>query len=356
MILTHRLGDMPEAMGSLLAAASTESFMLSLPWFRVLSGHGSGMGAPVLYSASDGAARAGLVVNETGESSGWSGDRRLTSLANFYTSHYAPLLCGEDAARLLPALIDTIVATRPAFATVSLTSLDPAAPAFGFIIAGFRRRGWIPVHYFHFGNWYENTDGIDGPDYFSRRPGQLRNTLKRQAKKLAAVASPTYRLFTSTAEIAEGIACYETVYAASWKEPEPFPRFAAELIAAAAAAGSLRLGVMLLGTRPVAVQIWLVWQGKATIFKLAHDRGFDGLSVGSLLTRWMMETVLAGGGIREVDFGRGDDPYKRLWLRDRRERWGIVAFNPRTVLGLIGAVRHFAAAGVKKALRRPQPT
>jgi CelD/BcsL family acetyltransferase involved in cellulose biosynthesis len=63
-----------------------------------------------------------------------------------------------------------------------------------------------------------------------------------------------------------------------------------------------------------------------------------------------MERVLGEGNIREVDFGRGDDPYKQLWLPKRRERWGIMAFNPRTVRGRLAALRHLGGASVRQKL------
>jgi hypothetical protein len=280
------------------------------------------------------------------------GIRTIKSFTNFYSPHYAPLLRDGTKLEAFESVIDQLVDERARWDVINLDSLDHGSPLFPLLLQAFANRGWPVQSYFHFGNWFENTTGMTAADYFAARPSQLRNTLKRQASKLTKTAPFAFKLITRADEADDAIALYETVYAQSWKDVEPFPYFATELIRAAAVIGSLRLGIMTIDNEPAAAQIWIVWRGKATIFKLAHDRRFTALSPGSLLTQHMMEQLLSEGDIREVDFGRGDDPYKQLWLPQRRERWGIMAFNPATLRGRIAAIRNLAPATLRHALSR----
>ncbi|MGC8470425.1 MAG: GNAT family N-acetyltransferase, partial [Acetobacteraceae bacterium] len=54
--------------------------------------------------------------------------------------------------------------------------------------------------------------------------------------------------------------------------------------------------------------------------------------------------------ITAVDFGRGDDPFKRDWARLRRQRIGLLLINPRRPAGLAALARGLASA-VRARLR-----
>ena len=100
----------------------------------------------------------------------------------------------------------------------------------------------------------------------------------------------------------------------------------------------------------MAAQLWIVNHGKASIFKLAYDESLPQYAAGTILTGHLMAHVIDHDKVMEVDYLIGDDPYKRSWMSHRRERWGIVAYNPRTVLGLLALLRETTA----RLLRRLQ--
>jgi CelD/BcsL family acetyltransferase involved in cellulose biosynthesis len=179
----------------------------------------------------------------------------------------------------------------------------------------------------------------------------LRNTWHRKRRKLERGNRLTTCFIDDDNGLDRAVADYETVYAASWKPPELFRDFVPALIRLAGKLRALRLGIYHLDGVPAAAQFWILWKGRAVICKLAHDKRFDDLSLGTLLTMEMFERVLTGDRPREISLGRGDDPYKKLWLPKRRERWGIAAANPRTWRGLrLGLKRQ--AAMIYQRLRR----
>jgi CelD/BcsL family acetyltransferase involved in cellulose biosynthesis len=156
-----------------------------------------------------------------------------------------------------------------------------------------------------------------------------------------------------TADWRRGLEIYEAIYASSWKPAEPHPNFIAALLEKMGGRGTARLGAAMIDGKPAAAQIWLVQQGRATIFKLAHDPAFDRHSPGTLLTHWMLGLLHAQDSVRDVDFGRGDDTYKRLWLGLCQKREGVLAANPRTLKGLLAVATDILPSRIIKTMRRP---
>jgi hypothetical protein len=271
--------------------------------------------------------------------------RRLVSLTSHFTAEYRPL--GEVGG--VGDLVDFAQAALAGADLIRLDSLPYPSPLFACLEQALEAAGWLKQSWFHFGNWYLPTAGLDSTAYLAQRPSQLRRTVKR---KLRAVirAGGRFSLVTGGPELDPALAAYERVYYQSWKPPERYGDFIPELVRAAAARGALRLGLCHFGEAPAAAQIWLVWRGRATIFKLAYDERFRPCSPGTALTWWMMRHMLDQERVTEVDFGHGDDDYKRSWLPQRRERWGILGFNPHSVAGLALAARHIAGRSLKRRL------
>src|SRR5260370_2009039 len=106
--------------------------------------------------------------------------------------------------------------------------------------------------------------------------------------------------------------------------------------------GGLLLVEPYIDDAPAAAQVWIVNNGTASIYKIAYDQKFKELSVGSYLTMHLMERAIDVDKVREIDYLSGDDRYKSDWMSHRREHWGILAINPRPLLGALPLIRPVA--------------
>jgi CelD/BcsL family acetyltransferase involved in cellulose biosynthesis len=274
----------------------------------------------------------------------------LASLTTPYTCEYTPLLAPGLATAVLAEIFAAFARFCRGWATTRLDALPEDWPALPACLDGARHAGLAVVRFAHFGNWYEDVHGLDWAGYLARRPGALRETIRRKLRRGARRPDAGFSIIARPPDLEPGIEAFEQVYARSWKNPEPFPRFNAALMRETAAAGLLRLGIWRIGPTPVAAQLWIVEQGVATVLKLAHDEAFEADSPGTVLTALMLRTLLDDARVGVIDFGRGDDLYKQGWARQRRQRIGLVLVNPRRPAGLGFLARH-RLGQARKALR-----
>lgn len=281
--------------------------------------------------------------------SSW-GVKRLESLGNFYTTLYAPLQSAGCDNHALRHILAAAVKEHGGIHVMQFAPLDCDAPFYNQLFSELRAIGWIPFSFFCFGNWFLEVNK-DWESYLRDRSANLRSTIKRMNKKFTA-AGGTLEVISSTNNIEQAIAAFQEVYLASWKVPEPYPGFAPLLIRRMAEKRLLRLGIARLGTQAVAAQLWIVVGKKASIFKVAYHENYAEYSPGTVLTAHLLRHVIENDGVTEVDFLKGDDKYKRMWMSHRRERRGIVAYNPTTLIGCALLVKELSGRILKSLWKK----
>lgn len=276
--------------------------------------------------------------------------KRARGLSNFYSCRFAPpgLERAADAADAMAALGRAL--RRRGLATLWFDALDEGPR--DIMASGLRHAGWVVESFPQFGNWYLTTTGLDFDRYWQQRHGALRNTGRRRYRNLIERGEGEVVCYTQPDEAETAIRAYDAVYARSWQTQEPYADFIPGLIRSGFASGEVKVWCLLTAGKPVAAQIWVRRRARATVFKLAYDQDWGKQSVGTVLTMAAMRAALADPAIREIDFGWGDDSYKREWLPLRRQRYGIAAYNPRRVTGLALAVRNLGAKKIRSALSR----
>lgn len=299
-----------------------------LDWFRLLARYCPPAGTLKVARAEDADRKAWLFLANGGHG------------AEAYTAWYSLRFGLVGDAALAPDLARRL--RGQGLATLSLAPVEDPQP----LIHALRQGGWLTAQSPSFGNWIARTEGLSFDDYWASRPSRLRNTAQRKAKS-ADLEVTIHDRFDP-----EAWAAYEEVYRASWKPQEGSFPFLRALAEQEGAAGTLRLGIARKRGRPIAAQLWLVENKIATIHKLAYAEEAKAMSPGTILSMAMFRRAIDEDGVDLIDYGTGDDAYKRDWMDERRQLWRIHAFNPRTFRGLAAALRHKASALVRRPRTR----
>jgi hypothetical protein len=336
--------ELPDHYHSLFEAAGQEDFYFSLPWYRNLTKTTIDVNDTLILvgiESNDNAqstARALIVLRKRATKTGFLQPRTLHLFENVYTMIAGPVIRPDEVD------IETVMQTLASYLrhefkkidVIQLGSMDPDSTAYKVLETDLRQPGFMVQRIFSFINWYEPTAGITYASYFSSLTGQ-RSILRKQIKKLESAGIVRWKLVSKPNEIKSAMADYATVYRNSWKQTELYPDFIDGFVDACAQMDCLRIGVLYLDDQPAAAQIWTLTNGKATIYKIAYDEQFKSYSVGSVLTMRMMQHILDDDKAAIVDFGYGNDPYKKDWTRQQRDRMGLLIFNLRSVRGFFSA-------------------
>jgi hypothetical protein len=306
--------DLKEVQGDpvlseLLGETAAQAPFDRLAWWRNLvetCGH-----FPLIAVAREGQHRAVLPLLRH--------KRDIHVLANWYSFRVRPLItAGADARKLLTALAADLAGQSP---HIMLSSLPDENGETTLLAECFSNTGWVVFREQSDVNHVLELGGRTYAEYLASRPGQLRTTLKRKAGKVEVELLDHFDPATWAA--------YEAVYAQSWKPEEGSPPFLRRFAVEEGQAGRLRMAIARHEGQPVAAQFWTVEGGTAFIHKLAHTEESKPLSPGTTLSAALFERVIDRDRVALVDFGTGDDGYKRDWMEQVRPRFRLDMYRPK---------------------------
>ncbi|MEI6895629.1 MAG: GNAT family N-acetyltransferase [Colwellia sp.] len=292
---------------------------------------------------------------------------QISSLSSFYASIAEPIFFTPPVKENVKRLFSYITQQNP-WRNMQLGPFEPGVMTQAL------------VEYFPYqrklsttGNVYQT--GISGyAEYYQQRPSQLRNTLKRRAKKLVKAHAYRTEIITHIEHFSSAFEAYKTIYQQSWKGDEFSFKFIEQVCLAALAENKLRLGLLFVDDEPVAAQLWFLQsfmplsqsfpqkysklssgqavngnhvgsdkleslQTTASIFKLAYLPQYQQYSVGSLLSLALSEHVIIQDKVSSIEFGMGSEPYKKDWLSEYRTREIYQVFNSNGIYGKLAIIR-----------------
>lgn len=271
-------------------------------WLDLLA---SGGISPLLVEAQAGEDRAAMALTRT--------DAGLEALINWYSFIWRPAI--SKAAGCEAALTAIAKDLRRESHRVTLWPLPDEDGTASRLERAFIEAGWRVERDQCDHNHVLNVQGRSFAAYWASRPGQMRTTLKRKAKKVEV------EIFTHFD--ADAWAAYEYIYAHSWKPEEGNPALLSQFAQDEGAAGRIRLGIARHEGVPVAAQFWTVENGTAYIHKLAHLEEHKALSAGTTLSAALFEHAMDQDHVDLIDFGTGNDRYKADWMEEDRPRFRL---------------------------------
>ncbi|MDH3646646.1 MAG: GNAT family N-acetyltransferase [Gammaproteobacteria bacterium] len=330
------LNAIPADTARLLSIRSGVPFFKSIEWFRCLVQHGLEPARLRVYiEQAHGDSLCALYCLDD--------RKKLKGLVNFYTTEYGPVMSGLDTDAGMRSILSFIAAERPRLTTIDLRNLredDLQSLSRALDSVRFTAHEWQ-----QYKNWYLDVADQSFEQYYAALASQLRNTIERKSRKAAREHELRLVVYPDASlTLDEAIRHFETVYAASWKEDEPFPGFMSALIRTCHEHDMARIGLAWVDGQPAATQFWIKDHDRAVIYKLAYDEKFADLSIGSLLSKTMFQHAIDVESVAEIDYGVGDEAYKRDWMSDCRQLSGLMACNRRTLGGRLASLREYVSS------------
>ena len=275
-----------------------------------------------------------LVVRRAGRLSGVLPlERRrgvVRGLANYHSPLFEPLVAHPDDARTLYALAAARTSRR-----LSLGFLDGSGPMPREVSEAASAAGFRVLQ-----RSLQRTPelAIDGDwaDYRGRLDRRFRKELGRLRRRLYELGSVELEITDGSADLERLLQEVLTVEASGWKgeagtaiASRPETRsFYEELSRWASARGLLRVLILRLDGKPVAVDLALEASGVRYMLKGGFEAEYSRAAPGILLLEAGLEHAFESG-LRRVELGGGDDAYKLRWTTAVRERHLVQAFPPR---------------------------
>lgn len=253
--------------------------------------------------------------------------RVLDSPTNFHTPGFT-LLTDRDDARW--ALAEAVFACRPRRVSVGFIErsdareLERAARAVGsrVVIRTILRSPYVVID-------------SDWATYERRLSRQLRGDLRRCRRRLeeegGTVSIDFIRDTERPADLLEEVFAVD---ASSWKAEtrssivshEHTRRFYEQVSRSAAARGALRVALLRVNGRALAMELGIEEAQIHFAIKSSYDAEYRRFSPGKLLLHALIEHAFVNR-LQSVELLGADDPYKRLWASDSRERLVLQAYG-----------------------------
>jgi CelD/BcsL family acetyltransferase involved in cellulose biosynthesis len=253
----------------------------------------------------------------------------LASAANWHTPVTGVLALDERVARRLARTLTDAHPRRISLAFVD--SADTTTKAFASEVASARYR--IVERPLTRSPYLELTD--DWAAFESGMSSDVRSSLRKRRRRLEERGTVTFDEEDGSSRLDQLFDEVVRIEKMGWKGEQGTAigsrtdtlRFYREIVAWAAHRGWLRIHILRLDGRPIAVGVALRSNGIQFHLKIGFDPAYRQLAPGTLLMREYIHGAFADG-LRRIEMLGDDEAYKRVWCPETRETIGLQAFAP----------------------------
>ena len=275
----------------------------------------------------------------------------LSNITNFYTFASAPLLrdlsatpladTNVDDYQLYPQLAQALFDQLQNGALIQFDYLDSQLFNLKLFEASLNQLGLHCVRQPHHPVRYLDTSRAsfdsEGFAHYQAHAGKgIRKEYPRKARQLDKQHPCEYLWLTQATDSEQAFALFNQVYEQSWKQPERFPTFIEAFVRQAMASGHMQVAILLIDNTPAAAQIYLSFNGQVAAYKSAYAPAFKQHSPASLLRLFSFKQLFGEGPhgpLTEINFGYGDEAYKKDWLPQKRSLFSLTVINRQRLLG-----------------------
>lgn len=264
-----------------------------------------------------------LVKSPNGVSSGYT----LKSLANFYTMEYEPFFISKarNCRKALKVFSKYLATEEQTWTSLEFFPIDQDKLINIYLKQELSQYFTLSSSLCH-KNWtYHNTDE-NFKEYIAFSPSRIKD-IRRKERRLVKNYSVKFVMWIDDTDIEKCIQDYLIVYHGSWKDEEQYPDFIPDLILLCAGEKTLRLGILYINDVPTAAQFNIFHDKTTLIYKLCYDEKYKTLSAGAILSFKMMECAFDQDKSTKIDYGCGDDKYKKEWMNHCQERMTLTIYN-----------------------------
>ena len=346
----NSISELPDVYNTFFDGAA-HSFFLTSDWFEILENttltevdkffyitveSGAEPLAFMALRSPAGQLGSSLQGQDTGTDS-------IASLTNWYSCFYDLLLSPAlvDPGAVVRKLIDGVREKLGKGAVIEFNYLDQRAETTALLFRALRSAGLITLPYDHVFVRYEDVKDTDFDSYLKQRSTGIRREYPRKGRRLAKHFKLEQVVYSDDSQLDRVLDDFQHIYAKTWKKSERFPQFIPELLRHGLAERQLRVAILYLDGQPVATEFYTLFNGQATSYKGGYDPAYKKYSPAEVLRIFTFKHLMEVDGVSEIDFGYGDQPYKKKWLSQGRWLVGVLAFNPRSLAGWKLLAAHF---------------